>query len=316
MGLAYRPGRRMIQRVVDRKLYGFRFDLIQLETSSKTGQKTRQPGVYSGHKIGDFQLFEMIGKGGMAEVYRGEAKGLQAAVKILPPSVVTDLAVRRRLKHEMEVLSQFDHPNIMRFYDYGFMGSTHYLALEYIEGRDVQTLLMERGRLQVADAVWILQDIAAALETVHAKGIIHRDVKPSNILLRPMQDGYQAVLIDFGISYTVSNVTTLTGLYAIGTVNYISPEQIRSSEQIDHRADIYSLGVVAYEILTGELPFDGNAKEILFYHLHKPAPDPRIRVPKLPVNIAIAIMRALEKDPANRFDNVGQFAAALNMHGL
>lgn len=312
--LSYRRARRLTQRVIDQNLYGFRFDLIQLAEGSQIAIQHQNLGVYSGHQIGGYHLHELIGKGGMAEVYRGEAHHLEVAVKLLPPDAAADLTARKRLRHEMQLLSQFDHPNIVKFHDYGQQASLHYLAIEYIDGRDLQSLLHERGRLPLSDVRWIIQDIAHALEVIHAQGIVHRDVKPSNIVLRPLKkEGYQAVLIDFGVAHTVSSVTTMTGMYAIGTINYMSPEQIQRAVQIDHRADIYALGVVAYEMVTGELPFDGNNTEVLFAHMHQPPPDPRQRTPTLPINMAIAIMRALSKNPDDRFDNVGQFAHMMQL---
>ncbi|MCX9079943.1 MAG: serine/threonine-protein kinase, partial [Candidatus Methanoperedens sp.] len=172
----------------------------------------------------------------------------------------------------------------------------------------------EHNTLPADQACTLIRELAAALDYAHAQGLVHRDIKPSNIMLRlkPDSETHEAVLMDFGIAKIQDARTRYTGSGAIGTVDYMAPEQIMAAKEVDHRADIYALGVVLYEMLTGQRPFQGSAGQVLFAHLQQPPPDIRSINPDLPRSIAHAVTRVLSKDPNDRYDSAGAFAEALN----
>jgi serine/threonine-protein kinase len=247
----------------------------------------------------------------MGEVYKGFDGTRTAAVKILARELVDEEMVQR-FAREAQTINALHHPRIVKAYSYGEIDGVHYLALEYIDGDDLRTLLKRQGRFALEEVRTIASGVADALEAAHAQGIVHRDIKPSNIMLRRTSEGSsEAVLMDFGVA-KLSEASTLTGDKAIGTIDYMSPEQIRAAQGVDRRADIYGLAVVCYELLTGERLYSGSVAQVLFAHLQQPPPDPRSRVPDLPASVANALLRALAKDPNDRFQSVSEFATALN----
>lgn len=191
------------------------------------------------------------------------------------------------------------------------------MVMEYVEGPDLASLLKQRGRLPLEEALPLLQDVASALDYAHSQGVIHRDVKPSNVMVEHITGSGQhrtsrAVLMDFGIAKSYAAATRLTQSGMIGTLDYISPEQIQGASEVDGRADVYSFGVMAYQVLTGELPFKhNNPGAMVMAHLMQPAPDPRRLAPELPDDAADALMRAMAKSPEARFASAGEFIAAL-----
>jgi serine/threonine-protein kinase len=312
-GGLFNPVRRRVQNVIDRRLYGFRFDLNELKAAQQQTEKTN-PGALTGRILGDYQVLDLVGRGGMGEVYRGYGNGQTVAIKILPPDVAETADFRIRFAREAETLAAFDHPNIVKMYASGESDGVYYMALEYVEGRDLSDIIRQNTRLTIDDIRPFVADFAAALDYAHARGLVHRDIKPSNIMIRQKPDGQtqEAVLMDFGVAKIQDARTSITGTSAIGTIDYMAPEQIMAAREVDHRADIYALGVVLYQMLTGELPFKGNPAQVLFAHLYQPAPDPRHVVPELPGTVAEAIMRAMAKQPEDRFQSVGGLAAALD----
>ncbi len=312
VGLLFDPVRRRAVAWVDRGLYGFRFDLHQLAAGTLSPQVST-PGAYTGRSIAGFALLELIGQGGMGEVYRGYAFGRQVAVKLLPSTVVHEMGhtFRDRLENEARSLSQLDHPNIVRLYDYGEDPNGFYIVMEYIQGPSLRERLRDAQRLPLDEVTAIITDVAAALDEVHGSGLIHRDLKPSNIVLKPSAQGTRAILIDFGVALITSRSTTITGTNAVGTIDYMAPEQIKEASVIDRRADVYALGVMTYEMLTGEKPFTGTMAQILFAHVYEPAPDPLLSDPGIPPEAALAVRRAMSKDPEDRYPSAGAFAEAL-----
>jgi eukaryotic-like serine/threonine-protein kinase len=190
--------------------------------------------------------------------------------------------------------------------------------MEYIPGQDLSARIRSGEPLPPEQLRPLVREIAAALDYAHEMGIVHRDVKPSNVMLCPVThsgkngSAFRAVLMDFGVVKLRSGAQTgLTGTAIVGTVDYIAPEQIRG-EEVDGRADIYSLGVMAYEMCTGRKPFESSTLwNLLMAHIQRPAPDPRDVSPNLPATIALAIMRAMSKEPADRYPTAGAFAEAL-----
>jgi serine/threonine protein kinase len=206
-------------------------------------------------------------------------------------------------------------------FDYGEAEGTCYMVMEYIAGKDLSLHLAQAGRLSLAEALPVLIHLAEALDYAHSQGLVHRDVKPSNILLDtagagpgPASSEYRPVLTDFGITKILGSATRYTETGGVlGTFDYIAPEQIQGAADIDGRADIYSFGVMVYQALTGELPFQHhNPGALLMSHMLQPPPDPRDRVPGLSSEAAYAIQRAMAKKPDERFATAGEFVAALS----
>jgi serine/threonine-protein kinase len=249
----------------------------------------------------------------MGEVYKGVGNGRTVAIKILPGDLAQQAAFRTRFEREAEVLANFNQPNIVKIFDAGVCDGLLYMAMEYVDGQELGDIIRQNGRLSLAAIRPFAADFSAALDHAHAYGLVHRDIKPSNIMVRIKSDGktQEAILMDFGVAKIQDARTSITGTGAIGTIDYMAPEQIADAREVDHRADIYALGVVLYEMLTGERPFEGGPAQVLFAHLYQPAPDPRQIVPDLPEMAASAIMRAMAKKPEERFQTVRALAEAI-----
>lgn len=300
VGLGFNPIRQRVRTFVDRKVFGFRFDLNQLKRAQELDEKS-QLGTFTGKVIGGYELLGVLGRGGMGEVYKAFANGKMAAVKILSDS-------QNQERFEREAAIKLEHPNIVKTYDFGQADGHYYLALEYVEGRTLKALLEEREKLSFEEIQAFLPTIADAIDFAHQEGYVHRDIKPSNIMLRQrVAGGMEAVLMDFGLVKFAGEASSLTGSGAIGTIDYMAPEQIMDSGQVDYRADIYALGVVLFEVLSGRMPFHGTVGQVLFAHLQQPPP----LLQDVPEQIAIAIQRALAKDPNDRFQSAMAFYEAL-----
>lgn len=311
-GLLFTPARKHVQRFVDRRLYGFRFDLNELNRAQQIPD-LKNPGVLTGRTLGTYRVLGVLGRGGMGEVYQGERDGRKVAIKVLPQELAqTDF--RKWFERESKTLAAVNHPNIVKFHESGESDGVYYMVLDFIQGRELSEIIRERGRIPFDEVRPFLQDVATALDYAHQRGLVHRDIKPSNIMMRRKADGktLEAVLMDFGIAKTYDARTALTSTGAVGTISYMAPEQIMAATTVDRRADVYALGVTVYEMLTGELPFTGNPAQVLFAHLQQRPTDPGQLVPDLPTQVAISVMRALEKKPKDRFQSVGEFAVALS----
>lgn len=290
------------------------------QPSAPTAQITTTiSGGLTGSQIGPYEILGQIARGGMSEVYRGRHTRLEriVAIKILPVSLAGEQDFRERFTREAQGVATLQHPNIVQVYDFGDLQNTYYMVMEFINGRDLGSFMRETGALPLKNSLNILKQIAAALDYAHARGIVHRDIKPSNVMVEnepiPGSTYARAVLTDFGIAKLRSGDTgaTKTGML-MGTLNYIAPEQIRSSGQVDGRADVYALGVMTYQLLTGKLPFEAeNPGALMLAHLQTIAPDPRLLQPDLPAHTALALLRALEKDPTLRPATAGEFISLL-----
>jgi len=312
VGGLFNPSRKVIRSLIDRRLYGFRFDLNQL-AAMKTKPEVKRHGAYTGRVLGGYELLDVIGKGGMGEVYKGYADGRTVAVKILPSEFGVTQEYLARFERESHVMGLLDHPHIIKLYAAGQVDGLHYMVMEFIDGEELAAVIRHQTHLSLDSAREIFDGLCSALSDLHSRGLVHRDIKPSNIMLRLAKDNetYEAVLMDFGIAKLGENITNLTGTSAIGTIDYMAPEQIMSSREVDHRADIYALGVILYEALTGERPFQGGPGQILFAHLQHPAPDPCDIMQNLPRSLGKAVMKALAKAPEARFQSAQEFFAAI-----
>jgi serine/threonine-protein kinase len=235
------------------------------------------------------------------------------ALKVLDPALEQDVAFRERFIRESRVVAGLEHPNIVTIYDAGEADGLLYVSMRYVEGTDLERLLETEGRLDPAIAISIVSQSAAALDAAHAEGLVHRGVRPADILLERREGRLgRAFLSDFGITKHVAATTRLTrtGSFA-GTVDYVAPEVIRGESDVDGRADVYSLGCVLYRCVVGEVPFPRESELVtIFAHLNDPPPRPSERHPGLPSAIDAVIERALAKPREGRFETCGEFAEA------
>ncbi len=259
---------------------------------------------------GRYEIEQKIGEGGMATVYRGLDRRLnrRVAIKVLHSHYVHDPDFLRRFEHEAKAAANLSHSNAVSVYDTGQDGDTYYIVMEYIDGVDLKTLINREAPLSIARAIAITEAIAQGLEAAHHIGLIHRDIKPQNILVTP--DGHVRIT-DFGIAKShLSTAQTQTGM-TFGTADYISPEQAQG-QQATPQSDIYSLGVTIYEMLAGRLPYTGDSPvSVAMKHVSAPLPPLRSLNPQVPANLEHIILKALSKEPSARPASAREFAEAL-----
>ncbi len=268
-------------------------------------------------QVASYQMVEEIGRGGMAVVYRARdvRLGRWVALKVLAADLARDDAFRRRFIRESRTAAAVDHPNIIPIFDAGEAGGVLFIAMRYVGGQDVHRLLNRAGPLPPARAAGIVAQVASALDAAHACGLVHRDVKPANMLLDGLaEDGSEdhVYLSDFGISKTSQATTnlTLTG-QVLGTLNYLAPEQIEG-RAVDGRADAYSLACAAFEMLAGAPPFRRDQSlAVMWAQLSAPPPALTSQRPDLPAAVDQVMFRALAKAPEDRYPSCRAFAAAL-----
>jgi serine/threonine protein kinase len=268
-----------------------------------------------GKQLGDYKIVGVLGQGGMARVYRGFDDKLErfAAVKVFDTQVVAqdDLdEYRARFQREARSIGRLRHPNIVGVYQFGQADHLHYMAMVFIEGRDLRYILKEHAahktRMSFIDILRIISDVASALDHAHHEGVIHRDIKPSNIMITAKG---HATLTDFGLALNIPEGTIGT---TFGSVHYIAPEQAVSSAQAVPQSDLYSLGVVLYEMLTGKVPFDDqSAMSVALKHLSDPPPPPSRLNPEITPEIENMVLRALDKEPQKRYQTGMAFVQAL-----
>jgi len=257
---------------------------------------------------GRYYILEQIGKGGMTTVYKALdlQEDREVALKILAPYLVKDPKFKARFEREVEVLCQFDHPNIVPVLDFGEYESSPFLVLPFLSKGTLADRL-EHGPLSPKEGARLMNEISAALAYAHERGVVHRDIKPSNILMD--EDG-STILSDFGLAHMHDESQSLTGSAVIGTPAYMSPEQCGAGS-IDARSDQYSFGVVLYQLTTGFLPFEADTPiGVALKHVNEPLPRPRDLNPNLPQSIEVVLIKALAKDPAHRYPSILAFNEA------
>ncbi|HUG15607.1 MAG TPA: protein kinase [Thermomicrobiales bacterium] len=257
-----------------------------------------------------YRLGEVVGEGGMAVVCRGHDLLLNrpVAIKILRAQYAADEGFLRRFEREAQAAAGFSHPNIVNVYDVGTDGDQHYIVMEYIRGPSLKDLIRRQGPFSVDGAIFVIGQVASALDYAHQRGLIHRDIKPQNILVD--RDG-NAKVVDFGIAKGMRDVNLTEAGTGMGTVHYVSPEQARG-EPATPESDLYSTGVVLYEMLTKELPFEADTPVgVAMQHVNSPPPLPSGINPSIPPRVDDIVLKALAKEPSERYSSGAELAAAL-----
>ncbi|MGZ3356188.1 MAG: serine/threonine protein kinase, partial [Isosphaeraceae bacterium] len=254
-----------------------------------------------GEKLGSFRLEEILGSGAMGVVFRAtqETTGRPSAVKIVHGELAQKGKVFERFEREAEILKQFRHPNIVRWLAWGRFKGTSYFAMEYVEGVTLECLLQDRGELPWREVVDLTIQLCDALQYAHDKSVVHRDLKPSNLMITV--DG-KLKLTDFGIAKDLERTTQLTAPgRTLGTAAYMAPEQIRGTPAVSHKTDLYALGVLMYQMLTGKTPFDGASAVVLMHcHINEAPPRPGDEVAELPKELNELVVKLMAKAPADR----------------
>ncbi len=250
--------------------------------------------------FGRYEIRQELGRGGMAQVYLAYDPTFrrQVAVKVLPLHYLENPLLRARFEREARLIATIEHPAIVPVYDFGEQDGQLYLVMRYMSGGSLVSLIRQ-GPFSLSKASEMLSLLAPALDAVHARGIVHRDLKPGNILLDSFGN---PALSDFGIAHFSEATVDLTGAAVIGTPAYMSPEQVRAEIALDGRSDIYSLGIILYEMLTGRQPYQAaTPMSIAMRHLTDPVPEIRRHRPDLPVTLQSVLDRALAKDRDQRY---------------
>ncbi len=275
-----------------------------------------RPDVREGHQLGAYRILKRLGAGGMGHVYLAldTRLGRHVALKFLSPELTADRAMLHRLEQEARTASALNHPNILTIYEIGELAGEHFIASEYVDGATLRTVI-DRGAIEPATAIDIAAQVASALMAAHAAGVVHRDLKPGNVMIR--LDGLVKV-IDFGLAKRlqksergVSDPSWTGAGGMVGTVDYMSPEQARGDE-IDHRSDLWSLGVLLYEMIANRRPFEGDTEShVVVAILDHPVPPLPDGTPER-ADVSRILQRALVKDPAKRYQRAHDMLADLH----
>ena len=269
-----------------------------------------QTGSHLPATISRYEIKERIGSGGMATVYLAYDPSFKrdVAIKLMPPELVADATRNARFEREARTIATLEHRSIVPVYDFGEQDGQPYLVMRYMPHGTLADVIRQ-GALSLEDAGTHLRRLGAALDHVHSHGVVHRDLKPTNIMFDEYGESY---LADFGIVHLSGSTATLTGTGIVGTPAYMSPEQVRGDETIDHRSDIYALGVLLFEMLTGKLPYKADTPvSLAVMHISEPLPQIHILNPDLPQNAQDVINRAMAKDRDDRYPNALALASAV-----
>lgn len=264
----------------------------------------------TGRNLGPYEVRDKLGQGGMAVVYKGFQPSMEreVAIKVLPPALALDSSFGARFKQEAKVIASLEHARILPVYDYGEEDHITYLIMRVMEGGTLRARLQNDGPLTFEEAERVVRQAAEGLQYAHSKGVIHRDVTSNNIMFDLAGD---ACITDFGMAKILESAMQLTGQTMAGTPAYMSPEQ-GLGDPITPRTDVYALGIVLFEMLVGDVPFDGDSAMIVVVkHINDPMPDPRHFQPDMPDAVADVILKATEKEPEKRFADCMELADAL-----
>ncbi|MEX2420796.1 MAG: protein kinase [Actinomycetota bacterium] len=263
----------------------------------------------AGSEFAGYRIESMLGRGGMGVVYLAEHLGMgrKVALKVLAPDLAEDERFRERFVRESRLAASLEHPNIVPIHEAGEVDGVLYIAMRYVEGSDLKQAIRDQGRLEPLRTSAIVDQVASALDAAHARGLVHRDVKPANVLLTPDDHAYVS---DFGLTKRAVSVSGLTETgQLIGTIDYVAPEQIKG-DPVDHRADVYSLGCLLFECLTGHAPYPRDIEVgVLWAHVETPPPSLTEERPDLPPAVDDVVALAMAKDPAERTAAAGAVAA-------
>jgi serine/threonine protein kinase len=263
--------------------------------------------------IGSYRLVELLGAGAMGEVYKatdGKMFDRVVALKLLSEKFARNENARSRFQNEVQYVAHLDHPNIIKIYDHGEADGRPFFVMEFLDGIDLARFMKDEPNRNVERSVEIARQLCEALDFAHRHNVVHRDVKPANVMIVRRGDSEQVKLVDFGIMHVDSSKMTRDGTQP-GTSAYSSPEQLRN-DALDHRSDLFSLGIVLYELFTNTYPFDAPSEALITHHILQREPEsPRKKNATLPASIEVLIMKLLEKDPAQRPQSGGEVAEAL-----
>ena len=269
------------------------------------------PDLLPGAEFAGCRIEAVAGRGGMGIVYRATqlSLGRPVALKLMAPRLASDRVFRARFESECRLAAAIDHPHAVEVFHAGEEDGLLYVTMRYVDGTDLRAILRAEGRLEPERAVDVVHQVAGALDEAHRRGLVHRDVKPGNVLVAKRHDGERAFLSDFGLTKERAVASDLTGTgLAIGTADYIAPEQAQGHE-IDGRADVYALACVLYQSLAGSVPYERDSDlEKLWAHVHQPPPALSDVRPELPPRLSEVLSRGMAKDPAERPATAGRFA--------
>lgn len=266
-----------------------------------------------GDEFAGYRIERRLGRGGMGILYLAIEPGLErrVALKLIAPEAAADEVFTRRFAEESRIAASIEHPNVVPIYAAGEEGEIPYIAMRFVAGSDLGRRIAREGRIPLDQAVALIAQVGNGLDAIHAAGLVHRDVKPANVLLSGEEGAEHAYITDFGVARNVATQSglTQTGRF-VGTLDYVAPEQI-SGGPIDARVDVYALGCLLYKLLTGQVPFprEGEAAR-LYAHLNDPPPAPSLYVPEVPMALDDVVIRAMSKQPGDRYLSAGDLGRA------
>jgi hypothetical protein len=266
-----------------------------------------------GDEFAGYRIVRRLGRGGMGILYLALEPGLErrVALKLIAPEAASDEVFARRFAEESKIAASIEHPNVVPIYAAGEAGGVPFIAMRYVAGADLAKRLVREGRLSPDATADLIAQVANGLDAIHAAGLVHRDVKPANVLLSGGEGNEHAYITDFGVARNVATESglTQTGRF-VGTLDYVAPEQI-SGGGVDARVDVYALGCLLFKLLTGEVPFpkDGEAAR-LYAHLNDPPPAPSLYVPEVSMALDDVVIRAMSKTPDDRYPSAGDLGRA------
>jgi serine/threonine protein kinase len=266
-----------------------------------------------GDRFAGYRIERRLGRGGMGILYLAVEPGLdrRVALKLIAPEAAAEEVFAKRFAEESRIAASIEHPNVVPIYAAGEEAGVPYIAMRFVSGSDLGKRIAREGRLEPAQAVALIAQVGNGLDAIHAAGLVHRDVKPANVLLSGEQGSEHAYITDFGVARNVATQSglTQTGRF-VGTLDYVAPEQI-SGAAVDARVDVYALGCLLFKLLTGEVPFprEGDAAR-LYAHLNDPPPAPSLYAPEVPMALDDVVIRAMSKQPDDRYPSAGDLGRA------